>query len=121
MVVDRLPPNVHKIVALVLPLPNPSDPRQHEACCPLCKQPDLSYRKAVALNQMQQSNLKCANTSLSVNSSLLYSSSMLPSSSNNRSHADCIFLDSSDRFSTSQDLLQTNSDDELVHDDGNHV
>lgn len=28
-------------VALVLPLPNPNDPRQHEACCPLCKQPEL--------------------------------------------------------------------------------
>lgn len=26
------------VVALVLPLPNPNDPRQHEACCPLCKQ-----------------------------------------------------------------------------------
>lgn len=26
------------IVAIVLPLPNPNDPKQHEACCPLCKQ-----------------------------------------------------------------------------------
>lgn len=25
------------LVALVFPLPNPGDPRQHEACCPLCK------------------------------------------------------------------------------------
>lgn len=24
-------------VALVFPLPNPNDPHQHEACCPLCK------------------------------------------------------------------------------------
>lgn len=32
-------------VALVLPLPNPNDPRQHEACCPLCKKPELSFRQ----------------------------------------------------------------------------
>lgn len=25
------------LVTIVLPLPNPDDPRQHEACCPLCK------------------------------------------------------------------------------------
>lgn len=32
-------------VALVLPLPNPNDPRQHEACCPLCKQPELGFKQ----------------------------------------------------------------------------
>lgn len=25
------------VVTIVLPLPNPDDPKQHEACCPLCK------------------------------------------------------------------------------------
>lgn len=101
-----------------MPLPNPSDPRQHEACCPLCKQPDLTYRKSVA----QQNNLKCSITNCS---SILYSS-MLPSG-RLRSHdttIDCIFLDSSDKFcSTNQDLLSFSDDDDdlLDDDDGNHV
>ncbi|XP_062535716.1 uncharacterized protein LOC134204925 isoform X3 [Armigeres subalbatus] len=32
-------------VALVLPLPNPNDPRQHEACCPLCKKPEPNFKQ----------------------------------------------------------------------------
>lgn len=29
--------NCIPLVTIVLPLPNPDDPKQHEACCPLCK------------------------------------------------------------------------------------
>lgn len=104
------------IVAIVLPLPNPCDPRQHEACCPLCKQPDLTYRKSVA----QQNNLKCSTNC----SSILYSS-MLPSGrlKSHDTNVDYIFLDPKDRFyNASQDLLTCNSDDDLLDDnDGNHV
>lgn len=35
--------NNGRTVALVYPLPNPNDPRQHEACCPLCKPTDLIF------------------------------------------------------------------------------
>lgn len=29
--------NWNSVVSIVLPLPHPDDPKQHEACCPLCK------------------------------------------------------------------------------------
>uniref|UniRef100_A0A182M415 Uncharacterized protein n=1 Tax=Anopheles culicifacies TaxID=139723 RepID=A0A182M415_9DIPT len=41
-------------VALVLPLPNPNDPRQHEACCPLCKQPELLSLRQLLLWQRKK-------------------------------------------------------------------
>lgn len=39
-------PPLHKVVSLVLPLPDPSKPEQHEACCPLGTKYDL-YRYLV--------------------------------------------------------------------------
>lgn len=44
-------------VALVLPLPNPNDPTQHEACCPLCKEPMMM--KLNTKLQNKQINTKC--------------------------------------------------------------
>lgn len=35
--------NEYSVVTIVLPLPNPDDPKQHEACCPLCKTQQTTY------------------------------------------------------------------------------
>lgn len=42
-------------VAIVLPLPNPDDPKAHEACCPLCK--TIIFRNLITMRTVGRKNI----------------------------------------------------------------